>query len=840
MIQSQLLARLMFTSVGLLAVTAPAALGVAGAPLIAVAGAVVMGLCALGGVGRLQRRLGFTAGGRAMDLGDEEYRTVITSLHDGICVQDGKAAIIANNPAAERILGLTAAQMRGVTSLDPRWRCVHEDGSNFPGDQHPASVSLRTGQACHGVIMGVYRGDGSLVWVEVNSEPIAAPGQKPRAVVVSFIDVTVARQREVDLRMAKQRLDDAIAALDSAFVMYDADERLVTCNNAYLNYYQESAATMVPGQTFREILEAYFSHGGKLPGGVTDRESIIAARLAQFRTPTAPFIQRHDERWLRISEHRTRDGGVVSLHSDITEMMAAREAAEAGARAKSDFLATMSHEIRTPMNGIIGMADLLAETELNREQREYVDTVRNCSDNLLVLINDILDFSKIEAGHLQLEDAVIPVQPLAEEATSLLAELAQSKGVELVCLVGDVVPEQICGDPGRLRQILINLLSNAVKFTAVGEVTLTVDVRNGNLEFIIRDTGIGISADTIARLFQPFTQADATTTRLFGGTGLGLVICKRLAELMQGGITVESVEGRGSTFVLWLPLVTSFGREKPERSFLGRLVLCVDGHPAARSVVRRHLQRAGMQIDEVTSGSHVAERLRHARYDLVVIDRRTPHLDGLAVAAALRGQSGLPPIILTTSLSERLNDAELQAAGIAACITKPVRREALLSAVARSLGEVSESGAHRVALSKIPTQSVTEYRVLVVEDNVVNQRVVCALLKRLGIASQAVDGGAAALEVLGDDGGGFDLVLMDCQMPHMDGFEATGRWRAREQAPMHMPIVALTANALPGDREICLAAGMDDYLAKPVRLAPLQETVGRWLQHLQKIPLTGT
>ena len=642
-IRSSPLSRLVFIPVGLLAITAPIALGVAGAPMIAVGGVVVAGLCALGGLGLLQRRLGFTSGGRAMDLGDEEYRTVIASLNEGVCVQDVHAAIIANNPAAERILGLTAAQLRGVTSLDPRWRCIREDGSPFPGEQHPAMVTLRSGKPCYGIIMGVHRSDGSLVWVEVNSEPIAAPGEKPRAVVVSFVDVTVARQREVELRMAKQRLEDAIAALDSAFVMYDADERFITCNEAYRRFYPQASAAMIPGRTYSEILQSYFIDGGNLPG-VTDPKAFIAERLARFRSPSEPFIQRQDTRWLRISEQRTRDGGIVSLRSDITETITAREAAEAGARAKSDFLAIMSHEIRTPMNGIVGMADLLAETPLSREQREYVDTVRGCADNLLVLINDILDFSKIDSGHLQLEDAVIPVLGLAEEATALLAERAQAKGVELVCLVEDIVPVKICGDPGRLRQILINMLSNAVKFTDAGEVTLTVDVRDGNLVFIVRDTGIGIAAEVIPQLFQAFCQADASTTRRFGGTGLGLAISKRLAELMQGGIMVESVLGRGSVFTLWLPLATSFGALPAAQPLAGRRVLCVDANHAARMVVRRHLHSAGAQVDDIICGSEVIDRLRHTSYDLLVLDRRTPQIDGLAIAASLRGEQGMPGV----------------------------------------------------------------------------------------------------------------------------------------------------------------------------------------------------
>ncbi len=823
--------------VGLLAIAAPIALAVAEAPGIAVIGMVGVGLVALGGVAALQRRLNFAGGGQALDLSEEEYRTVLASLNEGVCVQDAQARIVANNPAAEKILGLTAAQMRGVTSLDPRWRCIHEDGSPFPGDQHPAPVTLRTGKPCFGVIMGVHRADGSLVWVQVNSQPIGNVGSidgingPARAVVVSFVDVTQERKREVELRTAKARLDAAITALDSAFVMFDADERLVVCNDAYRRFYPQAGSAIHPGNTYQAILTAFFEHGGSLPG-VTDPAAFIAERLAHLRKPGQPFLEQHPTRWLSISEHRSLDGGVVSLRSDISELVLARDAAEAAARAKSDFLATMSHEIRTPMNGIVGMADLLADTVLDREQREYINTVRGCADSLLVLINDILDFSKIESGRLQLEDVSLSVLALAEDAIGLLAENAQAKGVELVCLVEPLVPAQICGDPERLRQVLVNLLSNAVKFTAAGEVLLTVGIRDGNLAFMVRDTGIGIPPEILPRLFQSFTQADASTTRRFGGTGLGLAISKRLAGLMQGGITVDSVLDRGSTFTFWLPLASSLEPRSAPPAMAGRRVLCVDGHPAARAALRQHLEGAGAVVDDLAAGTGVAERLRLVNYDLLVIDRRTPALDGLAVVASGQisapGQPGMPPVILTTHLAERIPEGDLAGLGLAACVVKPVRRDALLSAAARALGHDSLSGAFPI--DQPPTPAAV--RVLVVEDNLVNQRVVLALLARLGIATEAVGGGAQALALLGAERGKFDLVLMDCQMPGMDGFAATAAWRAGETSHVRLPIVALTANALPGDRERCLAAGMDDYLAKPVRLELLHTMLRRWLPRL--------
>ena len=747
-----------------------------------------------------------------LELAPAEYRAVIHALAEGIVVQALDATIVAHNPAAERILGLTADQLRDRASRDPAWRCVREDGSPFPPADRPAPIALRTGSAVEGVVMGVHRVDGSMVWLRVDARPI---GEPMRGVVCSFTDIT-------ELRAAERRLADAIAVLDAGFVMYGPDERLVVCNDTYRGLYPNAAPQMVPGRTYEEIMRAYFRAGGTFPG-VDDSEAFIVTRLRQHRAPGAPFVQHLHGRWLRISDHRTRDGGVVSLRTDITELVEAREQAEAAVRAKGDFLATMSHEIRTPMNGILGMADLLAGSALDRHQREYVDTVRSCADSLLVLINDILDFSKAESGGLQLESIPIDPRRVAEEAVLLLAGRAQAKGIELVCQVDGLLPDTIDGDPSRLRQVLVNLLSNAVKFTERGEVALLVSCGSAGLEFAVHDTGIGIAPEVVPRLFNAFSQADASTTRRFGGTGLGLAISKRLAELMGGRIGVESVPGRGSTFRLNLPAEGSISGLVMERPLAGRRILCAEGHPLARAVLRDALAGAGAQVVEASSGTEALRKVTEAvtagrPFEVVVADSRLPQLDGIALAGELERLPHGPLTLLTVPLG-----GTAQGAGIVARLSKPVRRDQLIAAIERALSGSALSGTHQaVALSP------ATLRVLVVEDNLVNQRVAVAMLARIGIHGETVPGGAEALRVL--DAGGIDLVLMDCQMPGMDGFATTRAWRARETlGGRRVPIVALTANALPGDRERCLESGMDDHLAKPVRLDQLVETLRRFV-----------
>jgi len=576
---------------------------------------------------------------------------------------------------------------------------------------------------------------------------------------------------------------------------------------------------------------------------VVAHENITARKLAEME---------------RITAERNLEQTVQEMEEQNLALEVAHDKALQATQAKSTFLATMSHEIRTPMNGVIGMIGLLLDTQLTPEQREYAEIVHHSGEHLLMVINDILDFSKIEAGKMQLEIIDFDLRSAVDETLDLVAERGLSKEVNLACLFHADVPNAVRGDPGRLRQILLNLLGNAIKFTEHGEVVVTVTVGHhgddgATVRFEVHDTGIGLSRDAQTHLFQSFSQADGSTTRKYGGTGLGLAICKQLTELMGGQIGVTSQSGEGSTFWFTVPLGTQPpGTPSAVNSIsqdLRGLHLCVvDDHPTNRRIFELYAKNWGVRCLLAENGPHALAQLHamathHDACDLAIIDMHMPGMDGLALARAIKADPALAPtrLVLLTSDGQRGDATAAQAAGYAGYLTKPVHEaqlHACLTAVVQPPAQApTEAGrsTDRIPPSTLVTRhSLAEAnarvstRILIAEDNLINQKVAARMLEKLGYRVDLVANGLEVLNALADIH--YAAVLMDCQMPEMDGFEATAEIRRKEAGTdAHLPIIAMTANALQEDRDRCLAAGMDDYLSKPVQSKVLAETLVRWV-----------
>jgi len=790
---------------------------------------------------------------------DERLRTAISASRRPLLLVDAAGTVVLWNRAMESLTGRSGHEAFGCC-LGELLLPVTRRESEAARVETLLRSATEEGAAtleCH-----VARREGEEALVTIDASCVTFAGRTHHLLQLDDLS-----PRHGPGRAAEERRPDALALLDSlphAAAIKDLEGRYEACNAPFEELFAMKREWLL-GRQIQEFA----------PG------STAAAFGVQPTGPWRPGAVRRFEARLSLGEASRElvvvqtpivaaDGGVDAVLESLTEVTAERRAlselhaaklaaaearedrlrltdqladarhrAESAVRAKADFLANMSHEIRTPMNGIIGMADLLLQTDLTPEQQECAEVIRVSGASLLTIINDILDLSKIEAGRLDLES--IDMSPIAvvEEAMALLAPAACGKQLEFASVIHPEVPERLYGDPVRLRQVLTNLINNAIKFTPSGDVVVRLGPGRENAgfqRFEVHDTGIGIASDRVDRLFRMFSQADTSTTRRFGGTGLGLAICKRLVGLMEGEIGVASAEGQGSLFWFEVPLDWPKGQEAGASAatssrFAGTGVLVVDPHPSSQQALECRLIRLGCRVELVASVEEALSRLRGGgkSVDLLLVSSSLPGEGSRVLAEAVRGT----PRLASLALVEMLPFASLQSAEggaedlFDAAFRKPVRVEALVAALEHALHR-ERRAARGTARSALPAPGTAPHRrVLLVEDNPVNQKVATRLLERLGCEVQIAGDGREALERVRE--ATFDLVFMDCQMPVMDGFEATRAIRRLEAGRgRHLPIIAMTAHAMAADREACLAAGMDDYLAKPIRVDTLRETVERW------------
>ena len=687
-------------------------------------------------------------------------------------------------------------------------------------------------------------------------------------------EIKIRKWAEAALRASETRFRSVVEDQTELLCRFLPDLTITFVNGAYARYWGKAPedfpgknmVSFIPisevssfysdlAQLTRENAIGTFEHKAVLPGGEVrwqewtdraffdDNDTLIEYQIVGRDVTDRKLAQLA---LLRAKEDAEQANASLQIAIEHANQMAVQ--AEIANVAKSEFLANMSHEIRTPMNGIIGMTGLLLDTNLDVEQLEYTTSVRDSAEALLSIINDILDFSKIEAGKLELDILDFDLRLAVDEVLDLLAIRAQEKDLEIACIVEHDVPSLVRGDPGRLRQILINLTGNAIKFTENGEVTVRVmleqeEASRVRIRFAVQDTGIGIPASSLDRLFKSFSQVDGSTTRKYGGTGLGLAICKRLVDLMGGEIGVESTVGKGSEFWFSCWFVcspASLPEELPiPRSIEGAHILVVDDNTTNRDVLLHQLEHWNVDGVEAESGEKALALLRDGNhhghpFDLVIVDSRMPGMDGEGFAREVRRhdtQYGDPTLVMLTSTGKRGEAARFHDLGFVAYLTKPVKRSQLYDCLCAALG-VKHWGHKDKTLPLLTRHSVAELkrhrrRILVAEDNLVNRKVTVRIIEKLGYHADAVANGLEAVAAL--ERIPYDLVLMDGQMPEMDGIEATAVIRRKEQASgRRTPIVALTAHAMQGDRERYLAAGMDDYLAKPLRPEALAEAIERF------------
>ena len=755
---------------------------------------------------------------------------------------DAEGRFTYANPAALAAFGFAQSELLGRHYAETVREDYRQEAERFYRDQ------LRQGIPNTYCEFPAVSRTGSETWLGQYVQ-LVAEGGKVAGFQAMARDITERKRAEQALHREREQLRQIIRHAPAAMALLDRDLRYLAHSTRWVRYLGLDPGVSILGREFSAVSPALHERY---------RPVLERALAGEVVSDPEDTFERADGtlvymRWT-VQPWRGPEGtidGVVAAAQNVDVLVRARKEALEASRLKSEFVANMSHEIRTPMNGVIGMTRLLLDTELTPEQREYAQIIDVSGRALLDIINDILDFSKIEAGRLDLDVVDFDLRRAVREALGSFAEAAQAKGLELLSLIHHDVPGALRGDPGRLRQVLTNLVGNAVKFTEQGEVVLRVNLVQSTpdsalVRFEISDTGIGIEPEAKPRLFQAFVQADGSTTRKYGGTGLGLSISKRLVAMMGGEIDVESEPGKGSTF--WF--TGSFQKQPaapvpapaPTPRLAGRRVLVVDDNATNRQILRQQLAHWGLRVTAVEDGPKALGALRvaeagSASYDLAVLDMRMPGMDGLALARLVKGDPSISGVklALLTSFGQKGHGAEATRAGISGYLTKPVDEADLHDCLCEILaGEAARRPTLVTRHSLREARPPSSARILVAEDNEVNQKVAVRILERLGYQVEVADDGREAVEACAR--APYDALLMDCQMPVLDGFAATAKIREYEGAERHTPIIAMTASAMAGDRESCLAAGMDDYVSKPISPEGIDEVLRRWLRKPEAAP----
>ncbi len=797
----------------------------------------------------------------ALKISEEKYRTIFENVQDVFYQTDLTGTIIDISPSIERYSRYPREELIGkpveTVYLNPSDRKALMKMLLDKGEVVDIQIPLRTK-------------DNLIVPTSINAHLLFDDNGRPTGVEGSLRNLTERIKAENSLRETSSRLSTLIQNLHSGILVINEEGKILLANEQFRRIFaidsslpeilsmesdelQTAVGSVVPdrerfNERIAEILlwrepvvreEFVLNNGtilerdyvpivveGEYKGHLWQFHDVTESRKAQ------DILARYAEDLYRAKQQTEQQN--TALERQSHELIDAREAALQASKLKSEFVANMSHEIRTPMNGVLSIAELLRETELTKEQKDYVGIIINSGESLLKIINDILDFSKIEAGKLTIEETEFDLASVVDETVTLLAYKANEKRIELISHIYNDVPTLLRGDPVRIRQIITNFVGNAVKFTEQGEVIVRVTLerrteRGVVLRFSISDTGIGIPQDIQKKLFQPFTQADGSTTRKYGGTGLGLTISKQLVDMMHGTVGLDSEPGKGSTFWFTVPFeVQSADRTTPTRPLPSLPVLIVDDNDTNRMMLMQYCASWGLRPDEANDAASALVLIDHRKttgdqYRLVVLDMQMPGMNGLQLAMNIRRSvNGEMKILMASSM--KVPADQWHGAGIDQFLLKPIRKNELYSTLVSLFGG-DTAGLPVPSVSPQPL-SLNSMKILIAEDNPVNQKVAVKMLERLGVVPDVVSSGKEAVDAVRNVH--YDIVLMDVQMPEMDGLEATRTIRALEKDKRHTTIIAMTANALQGDRERCLQAGMDDYLSKPVKQQELRGMLEKW------------